>query len=380
MIPWASIIDQFAPDYLAQYGSCVLPSQRQALNVMRNCRSSLGPCLLAQCGACGEQAVVPHSCGHRNCPHCQHFESQRWIERQTQALVPGSYFLITFTLPSELRELVGQHQRVLYAALMDSAWGTLHTFSQNHKQLQGSPGAVAVLHTHSRRLDFHPHVHLTMPAAALDADKRLWRTLRKSSKGGDYLFNHKALAKVFKAKFLTALAELGLPLPSNLPEKWVVDCKCVGNGEKALVYLGRYLYRGVIAEKDILRCENGQVTYRWRDSTTNKHAQRTVSGVEFLRLVLQHVLPKGFRRARNYGFLHPNSKRLIALLQLLVFKPFGKVLAASAPAAKTANATQTERPKLLCRCCGAVMAIVRRRILPVIVPAAGLNQETVASI
>jgi len=365
----ASIIDQFGQDYLTQYGNSVLPSQRQALNVMKNCRSSMGPCLLAQCGDCGEQRLVPHSCGHRNCPHCQHFESQRWIERQTQALVPGSYFLITFTLPSELRELVGQHQRVLYAALMDCAWGTLHTFSQNHKQLQGSPGAVAVLHTHSRRLDFHPHVHLCMPAAALDADKGLWRILRKSAKGGDYLFNHKALAKVFKARFLTALAELGLPLPSNLQQRWVVDCKCVGNGEKALVYLGRYLYRGVIAEKDILRCENGQVTYRWRDSTTKKYAQRTVSGVEFLRLVLQHVLPKGFRRARNYGFLHPNSKRLIRLLRLLVFKPCAK-----APT-QAPSVNQTERPKLLCRCCGAVMMIVRRRILPVIATPARDNRE-----
>ncbi|MBP7485685.1 MAG: IS91 family transposase [Comamonas sp.] len=369
MIALASIIELFGADYLAQYGDSALPSQRQALNAMKNCRSSLGPCLLAQCGDCGEQAVVPHSCGHRNCPHCQHFESQRWIERQTQALVPGSYFLITFTLPFELRELVGQHQRVLYAALMDSAWSTLHTFSQNHKQLQGSPGAVAVLHTHSRNLDFHPHVHLTMPAAALDADKGLWRTLRRNAKGGDYLFNHKALAKVFKARFLTALSELGLSLPSNLPQKWVVNCKCVGNGEKALVYLGRYLYRGVIAEKDILRCEGTQVTYRWRDSKTNKPAQRTVSGVEFLRLVLQHVLPKGFRRARNYGFLHSNSKRLIALLRLLVFKPCVKT------PTEAATVNQTERPKLVCRCCGAVMTIIRRRILPLIAPPLRDNRE-----
>lgn len=372
MITLASIIDHFGADYLAQYGNSVLPSQRQALNVMKHCRSSLGPCLLAQCGDCGEQRVVPHSCGHRNCPHCQHFESQRWIERQTQALVPGSYFLITFTLPVELRTLVWQHQRVLYGALMDCAWATLRTFSQNHKQLQGSPGAVAVLHTHSRRLDFHPHVHLAMPAAALDADKGLWRSLRKSTKGG-YLFNHKALAKVFRARFVAALGELGLPPPPNLPEKWVVDCKCVGNGAKALVYLGRYLYRGVIAEKDILRCENGQVTYRWRDSKTKKTAQRSVSGVEFLRLVLQHVLPKGFRRARNYGFLHPNSKRLITLLRLLVFKPRGKAPTESTPAHKS------ERTKLLCRCCGAVMAIVRRRILPVIWPPVRANREVIAS-
>jgi len=367
MMPLASIIAQFESAYLTQYGASVLPSQLQALNAMKLCRSSLGPGMLAQCGDCGDQRVVPHSCGHRNCPHCQHFESQRWIERQTQALVPGSYFLITFTLPAELRALAWQHQRLLYAALMDCAWETLRTFSQNHRQLQGRPGAVAVLHTHSRKLEFHPHVHLAMPAAALDADKKIWRTLRKSAKGDGYLFNHEALATVFKAKFLATLGELGLPLPPSLPKKWVVDCKGVGNGEKALVYLGRYLYRGVIQEKDILRCANGQVTYRFKNSKTNKPEQRTVSGVEFLRLVLQHVLPKGFRRSRNYGFLHPNCKRLIALLRLLVFKSCGKT------PDQSVLATPTERPKLLCRCCGGVMRIVRLRILPSALASPGGN-------
>ena len=267
--------------------------------------------------------------------------------------MPGSYFLITFTLPAQLRALAWQHQRVVYASLMDCAWQTLRTFSQNHRQPQGSPGAVAVLHTHSRRLDFHPHVHVAMPAGALDADQRLWRTLRARAKGGGYLFNHKALAKVFAAKFLAALREAGLVVPPSLPEKWVVDCKCVGSGEKVLVYLGRYLYRGVIQEKDIIGCDKGQVTYRWRDSKTNKTVMRTVSGASFLWLVLQHVLPRGFRRARNFGFLHPNSKRLIALLRLLVFK-----LVAVAPAAPL------PRPPWLCSCCNAPMRVVRRRILP----------------
>jgi hypothetical protein len=215
---------------------------------------------------------------------------------------------------------------------------------------------VAVLHTHSRQLAFHPHVHLVMPAAALDADKGLWRTLRKSAKGDGYLFNHKALAKVFRGKLLAALAEEGLTLPADCPEKWVVDCKGVGNGHKALVYLGRYLYRGVIQESDIIGCDNGAVSFRYRDSKTGKMAVRSVSGATFLWLVLQHVLPRGFRRSRNFGFLHPNSKRLIALLKLLVFKqPIGPAGAMSAPRA---------RPQLLCICCGSPMVIVRRRLLP----------------
>jgi len=292
---------------------------------------------------------VPHSCGHRSCPHCQHFESQRWLQRQTQRLVAGNYFLVTFTLPAELRPLAWQHQRIAYDLLMDCAWQTLRTFSQNHRHLQGSPGAIAVLHTHARDLHFHPHVHLVIPGAALDVDRRLWRALPASAK---YLFNHKALAKVFGAKFLAALQEHGLAAPPALPAKWVVDCKSVGDGRKALVYLGRYLYRGVIQEHDIVACDGANVTYRWRDGKTGKTMLRTVTGARFLWLVLQHVLPKEFRRARNHGFLHPNSKRLIALMRLLVFR-------APAPPGE-----QTSRPRFACRCCGQPMVILKRRLPP----------------
>ena len=126
----------------------------------------------------------------------------------------------------------------------------------------------------------------------------------------------------------------------------------MGSGEKVLVYLGRYLYRGVIQERDIVRCAQGQVTFRYRDSGSGKNTTRTVSGAHFLWLVLQHVLPKGLRRSRNFGFLHPNCKRLIALLRLLVFK---LPVSPSAPA---------PRPQWLCTGCGAAMIIVRRRILP----------------
>jgi hypothetical protein len=351
MIPLASIIARFEADYLRQYHDAILPGHRQALAAMKHCRTAMAPRMLAHCSACDERRLVPHSCGHRNCPHCQHHESQQWLERQLKRQVPTTYYLLTFTLPSEFRDLAWRHQRILYALLFECAWDTVHTFSRNDKHLQGTPGAVAVLHTHSRRLDYHPHVHLAMPGAALDAKRRLWRTKTGKQKGPHYLFNHRALAKVFRAKFLAALSREGLTLPSRHPDKWVVDCKSVGTGEKALVYLGRYLYRGVIREQDILRCEDGQVSFRFRDSKTGKAAVRTVSGAIFLWLILQHVLPKGLRRARNFGFLHPNSKRLIALLHVVLKLDPSRALLWIKP-----------RPPLLCPCCGAPMRIVRTRL------------------
>ena len=353
MILLSSIIKTFESEFLARYGDSILPSHRQALAAMKGCRTSGSPLMQAQCTECDHQVFVPHSCGHRNCPHCQNHESQQWLERQLKKQVPAEYFLLTFTLPAQLRPLAWRHQRTLYSLMIRCIWETVRTFSENDKQLQGVPGAIAVLHTHSRRLDFHPHVHLVMPAAALDAADRLWRT--KTGKGKKpYLFNHKALAEVFRAKMLDAIRQEVLELPLSLPETWVVDVKSVGTGEKALVYLGRYLYKGVIQEKDIIACDNGRVTFRYRDAKTKRMDTRTVSGAKFLWLILRHVLPKGFRRARNFGFLHPNSKRLIALLQyLLGFDP------------NRALAWVKKRPRLSCRCCGAVMDIVRTRILPV---------------
>ena len=352
MILLSSIIKTFEAEFLEQYRDSILPGHRQALAAMKHCRSSLSPRMLAQCSECDQHLFVPHSCGHRNCPHCQHHESQQWLERQLKRQVPAAYFLLTFTLPAELRPLAWRHQRKLYALIIRCSWETVQTFSLNDKQLQGTPGAVTVLHTHSRRLDFHPHVHLAMPAAAIDALNRLWRTKTSNNKTR-YLFNHKALAKVFRAKMLDAIAREGLALPASCPAAWVVDCKSVGAGDEALVYLGRYLYRGVIQEKDITACQDGKVTFRYQNSKTKRMEFRTVSGAKFLWLVLQHVLPKGFRRARNFGFLHPNRKRLIGLLHhLLGLNP------------NRALAWVKKRPQLVCRCCGAQMKIIRTRMAP----------------
>lgn len=344
MIRLADVISTFEDDFLRSHGTHLLPSQRSALTAFKTCRTALRAHMQVRCDACQETQYLPHSCGHRHCPHCQAHESQRWIERQLARQLPVDYFMLTFTLPAQWRPLAWQRQGVLYDLLIKCAWETASTFCRNDRQLQGHAGAVAVMHTHNRQLDFHPHVHLVMPAGAINLQDKRWRT-----KKGKYLFAEKALAKVFRAKMIDAITRAGLRVPQQTPAEWVADCKKVGSGAKAIVYLGRYLYRGVIQEKDILRLDQHGVTFRYRDGKTGKWMRRTVSGVEFLRLVLQHVLPKGFRRARNFGFLHPNSKRLLGLLQVVLRVRF-------TPAQITA------RPPWICACCGGIKTVVRTRI------------------
>lgn len=224
MIRLATVIDTFEADFLAQHRNRLRPEHIRALAAIKQCRTQASLKMQVSCTACPYQKLVPHSCGHRHCPHCQHHESQQWLERQMKKQVPAEYFLLTFTVPSEFRALAFAHQHEVYELLMRCAWETVKTFSQNDKRLAGIPGAIAVLHTNTRRLDFHPHVHLVMPAAAVNGEHRQWRTKQRGKGKKGYLFNHEALAKVFRAKLLSGLKAAGLTLPGRYPEKWVVDC------------------------------------------------------------------------------------------------------------------------------------------------------------
>ena len=348
MILLSSIINQFEDSYLVKYKKAVLPEHRKALHVMKQCRKEHGPHMLAQCtnNDCRQQAYIPHSCGHRNCPHCQNHENGQWIENQLRKRLPAPYYLITFTLPSQLRDLAWRNQKKIYSLMFASVQDVLKTFTVNDKKLKGTAGFTTILHTHSRRLDYHPHIHVLMPGAAINEKTGLWRV-----KYPGYLFYHKALAKVFRAKLLEAIVDSGLSVPAKCPKQWVVDCKEVGNGDKAIIYLGKYLYKGVVQEKDILKCENGNVTFRYVDSKTNQSQTRTVTGEYFLYLLMQHVLPKGFRKTRSYGFLHPCSKKLITFLQMVLrIKPSQMIKKLK------------ERAKIICPACKATMEIILTNI------------------
>lgn len=342
MIALATVVERFESQLLQSHGQQLLPSQRRALSAMKRCRTSASRQMLVKCQDCEHRALIPHSCGHRLCPHCQSFESQRWLERQQKLRVPCEYFMMTFTVPRELRVLAYAHQRLFYDALMKGAWQTIRTFTANDKELKGVAGAIAVLHTHNRRLDYHPHVHLIVPAGAINAKDKCWRSRVKRG----FLFSHKALGKVFRAKLLSQLASDKLTVPTHTAKTWNVGCQSVGRGDKAIVYLGRYLYKGVVREKDILGVQGKEITYRYKENSGCVRT-RTISGVEFLWRLLRHALPKGFRRSRNYGFLHHNSKRLIQAVQLLLLKTG---LIGPKP--------ESERPGIICTVCGGLMQVV----------------------
>jgi len=336
----APIIHQYYDAFMIKHGDTVLPGHLKAMNAVLGCRTPASGELYVQCPNCGHAEWRPLSCGHRSCPKCQNYEASRWIDRQQAKLLPVLYFMVTFTLPYELRSLVWHHQRAVYSIFFTCVASTLKDFGLNPKNLGAEIGMTMVLHTHNRRRDFHPHIHVIVPGGGVDKRRRQWK-----KKKGKYLFNKDAMAKVFRARFLAALNEAGLSISKRVPNKWVVDCSCVGKGITALKYLSRYLYRGVISEKDIVSNQNGQVTFKYIESKTGNTLYRTLKGEDFLHLILQHVLPKGFRRVRDYGFLHGNAKKLLFLVQLILYVVV-KVI------------KQRSRPVVKCPCCKSPMVIL----------------------
>ena len=336
----ASIINQYYDAFMIKYADTALHGHLKAMNAIRSCRTPDSGELYVYCPDCKHAEWRPLSCGHRSCPKCQNHEASQWIDRQQAKLLPVQYFLATFTLPYQLRSLTRHYQKTVFSIFFLCVASTLKDFGLNPKNLGAEIGMTMVLHTHSRKLDFHPHVHVVVPGGGFDKQRRQWK-----KKKGKYLFNEFAMAKVFRARFLAALKNAGLSIPKNVPRKWVVDCDHVGKGITALKYLSRYLYRGVISEKNIVSNQNGRVTFKYIESKTGKTRYRTLEGKDFLQLILQHVLPKGFRQVRDYEFLHGNAKKMLFLVQLILHVAIQEI-------------KQRPRPVFKCPCCKAAMVIL----------------------
>lgn len=313
MISLASVATQYQDDFKKNYGHLMQTIHYRALDKIIQCHTPQAGALLYHCNACDVDTTLYPSCGHRHCPACQHKANNDWLESQRQKLLPVDYYLVTFTIPYQLRAFVWHHQSWAYQAMFQATKETLLSFFKRDKQLGEQIGLSAVLHTNSRRLDYHPHIHFVVPSGSFNKAHTLWQ-----EKTGKYLFKADNLAKVFRGKLIALMKDAGYYLPAETPKSWVTDCERVGRGDAALIYLSRYLYRGVISENNILSLQNGQVTFRYKDSKTKAFKTIEEPAIKFMWRIMQHVLPKGFRRTRNFGFLHGNAARTLKRLQLLL--------------------------------------------------------------
>jgi hypothetical protein len=321
----ADIFRLYGDRYLERFGQGILPSHRRALRDLGNCRTAALGGQLFVCDHCGREHYVYHSCRNRACPKCHGKDTEEWLEARRQELLPVPYFHVVFTLPQELRDLVRRHQKAVYPILMKAAARALLKLAADPHYVGGLIGVMAVLHTWSRTLTYHPHVHCLVPGGGRSANGQ-WRPARKN-----YLVPVRALSPIFRGIFLDSLAKAlpGVAIPGSVRKQaWVVYCKpTVQDAENVLTYLGRYVHRIAITDRRILKIEDGKVTFRYQNAKDCQWRTMTLPAEEFIRRFLQHVLPAGVHKVRYYGLWAPsNQAKLQGLRQHLAAQdPSGSV-------------------------------------------------------
>ena len=307
MLELADIVRVAGPAYVDAHAGRLRPSQRHALDDILHCRTpSLGGSLY-RCDDCGALDYRYHSCRNRHCPKCQADRAQVWLDRVQQRLLPCDHYLLTFTLPHQLRAVARAHQRVVYAALLREAAAAVQTLADDRAWVGGTVGILAVLHTWTRTLEYHPHAHLLVTAGGLTADGQAWRMPAHPR----FLVPGYVLSAIFRANMRRALRRAGVASAVDARiwrRRWTVQVQQIGTGAQATLYLSRYVYRVGLTNQRLTRFTDGRVTFRYTHAATRETRAVTLPVDSFLTRFLQHILPRGLTKIRWYGLLSPGRR------------------------------------------------------------------------
>jgi hypothetical protein len=359
----ADIVRHYGDAYLARYGAVTSTAQYRVLQAVAQCRTAILGGHKAQCDRCGHEEISYNSCRNRHCPKCQGSAQAAWLAARERELLDVPYCHVVFTLPAQLSPLALQNPRVLYSLLFQTMAETLQTIARDPKHLGAEIGFLGVLHTWGQTLHHHPHIHCLVPAGGLAVDGTAWVPCPKR-----FFLPVRVLSRLFRRTFLTALRQAAVQGRLNLEGQcqrwrvpaawrqllmtlqqmeWVVYAKPPLPGpQRVLRYLARYTHRVAITNRRLLACDDGQVTFRWKDyQRGNRQRLMTLDAVEFLRRFLLHVLPRGFQRMRHYGFFANGQRKgkLPRCRELL-----GQVLlapAATSPAVDASATASTSPPR-----------------------------------
>ena len=281
--------------------------QLRTLGAVMCCRSAAMGSHADGCSSCGHLRISYNSCRNRHCPQCQGLQREQWIQAREAELLPVPYFHVVFTLPDTLHALCMHQPAVMYNILFDAVWDTVNSFGHDAKWLGAQTGMIAILHTWGQTMTLHPHLHCIVPGGGLTKQNK-WRTAKSD---GKYLFNVKAMGKVFRGKFITLLKDR-LPqhtdkvlLSSLYKQPWVVFAKKPFRSPHSVIeYLGRYTHKIAISNHRLQKLEDGKVDFTYKDYRRGSAAKTMqLGGMEFIRRFSMHILPKGFVRIRHFGIL-----------------------------------------------------------------------------
>ena len=337
----ADVFRRYGAAYRQQHAGSLSRGQLRVMSAIERCRTAALGGHLEQCNQCQFQRIAYNSCRNRHCPKCQSLARAQWIEDRQAELLDTQYFHVVFTVPEEIAAIAYQNKELVYDILFRATSETLRTIAADPKHLGAEIGFFAVLHSWGQNLPFHPHLHCVVSGGGLSPDGKRWIPCRPG-----FFLPVRVLSRLFRRLFLESLEKAfddgQLQFFSSLQElqnrlvflrylarlrksKWVVYAKAPFAGpQQVLDYVGRYTHRVAISNNRLLAIEDGQVQFRYKDYRDGSQ-QKTMplSGNEFIRRFLLHVLPDGFQRIRYYGFLgnRHRKEKLQHCRQLLAMVP-----------------------------------------------------------
>lgn len=322
---------KFGPTFIKTHKLSV--EQWKVYNSIINCKTGTLGYHTITCEYCGEVITSPNSCRNRHCPMCQNYQKEKWIDNEMNNVLDCPYFHIITTVPHELNEIFKYNEKICYKILFKATYESISTLTDDPKWLGAKVGITSILHTWGQTMEYHPHIHSIVTGGGINGNKWI-------NSENDYLFKIEVLSSLFKQKFLSLLKKEDLKLPKHLShlknmknmndflrplynKDWVCYIKKAnGNPEYIIKYIGRYSYRVAISNERIKNITDKEVTFEYRDYKDNgKIKLMTISGEEFIRRFLMHVLPKRFTKIKHYGLLsNRNKTKLIRRCRYLIGK------------------------------------------------------------
>jgi Putative transposase/Transposase zinc-binding domain len=381
----ADILRDNAPAFLDAYGDTVSPQQHRVLRDLVRCRTAALGGHVEQCDGCGHQRIAYNSCRNRHCPRCQAAARAAWLDERAAELLPTEYFHVVFTLPSDLAPVALQNQRLVYGTLLQASAQSLLQLARDPQHLGADIGFLSVLHTWGQNLHLHPHVHCVVPGGGISVEGNRWVSCRPG-----FFLPVRPLGRLFRGKFLAMLHrgyERGLLrfhgqqqdradperfhalLQACWQKEWVVYAKPpFGGPAQVLKYLARYTHRVAISNGRLVKVEDNQVFFRWKDyADGNQQKVMALEAVEFIRRFLLHVVPSGFVRIRHYGLMG-NRVRAENLARCRTLLELGQGSSASSAASPSEspqrNLTDTAM-RTRCPVCGQGHMVIVGKVEPV---------------
>jgi hypothetical protein len=301
------IFTEYAWEYLLANKGSVPTNHKKVIDAIVNCRTDVYGITFYKCESCGGIHTSYRSCGNRHCPTCQNHKTKEWTLKQLKKELYCNYFMITFTVPSQIRSFFLNNQKEAYSSFYKASSESIKKATSVSRIMKDStPGFLGVLHTWGRQIQYHPHIHYVAPGGAINKESKTWKGTSK-----DFYLPIFQLSEMCKERFKKLMKNRDLfhLIPSEVWEReWNVNIQSVGSGRNTIKYLARYVFKVAISDHRIIRVQNRRVYFKYRSSKTAQMVTTSLDVLDFIKQYLLHVLPTGFMKVRHYGFMHTAFK------------------------------------------------------------------------